>query len=69
MERIGKDGNLYVSQPAVNNNPDGRLDGEWVIRRVQPGQFVNHGKIVKRFKFDGRDRAETWLLALNREVR
>lgn len=62
IHRIGWDGQLYVAEPAPRSNPEGRLDGAWLVRVVAPGQTLAQGKVVKRFQADGRDQAEAFVL-------
>jgi hypothetical protein len=48
----------YRMVPAPRSNPDGRLDGAWVVQTR-----VNYGRpwvTVARFGFDGRDQCEAW---------
>jgi len=62
---------VYSMEPAPKSNPDGRLDGAWVIRataHVPRGEGstdrpirVNLG-IKARFTADGRDACERWAL-------
>lgn len=67
MMIIDKSKKLYMMFPASRTNPLALLDGDWVIREIVPGQQLRHGKIVARFKGDGRDKAEAWLLKKQRE--
>jgi hypothetical protein len=44
----------YKMQPAPRNNPEGTLQGAWIVRDPT-------GRIVARFTCDGRDKAEAWI--------
>ncbi len=49
------DRSVYDYKPAPRLNPEARLDGAWVV--VSRGT----GRMVTRFKTDGRDRCEAWI--------
>jgi hypothetical protein len=53
----------YVSEPAPRLNPEGRLMGAWIIRMIETpcAHRPRCSRIVARFQYDGRDRAEGWL--------
>ena len=55
-------GGFYTMSPAPRNNPDGRLDGEWVIRH-HLANVLPKGRVIVRFTSDGRDMCEAWLRA------
>lgn len=46
----------YHYAPAPLANPQGRLDGAWIVRKGGP-----RGKVVARFQADGRDQAEAFI--------
>jgi hypothetical protein len=52
---------VYRMGPAPRANPENRLDGAWIIRRVCVWDSIARSKrIVARFSTDGRDACERW---------
>ena len=53
-------GGFYTMSPAPRSNPEGRLDGAWVVK-YHLANVLPEGRVVIRFQTDGRDMAEAWL--------